>query len=76
MVREATLESQFSVEELETLRDPRENGSSPEDDPYLRYSIRNFIDLLGCAQEKYAAVRQNHLELDLDAPVLSYDQVK
>ena len=76
MVKEATLESQFSPEELEILRDPREHDSSPEDDPYLKYSIRNFIDLLGCAQDRYTAVRQNHLELNPDAPVLSYDQVK
>ena len=76
MVREATLESQFGNEELVALRDPQQNESNPEDDPYLRYSIRNFIDLLGCAQDKYTALRQNHLELNPDAPILSYDQVK
>ena len=76
MVKDATLESQFSPEELAALRDPQENDSTPEDDPYLKFSIRNFIDLLGCARDKYSAVRENYLELHPDAPVLSYDQVK
>ena len=76
MVKDATLETQFNIEELAALRDPQQNGPSPEDDPYLKYSIRNFIDLLGTAQDRYTAVRQNHLELNPDAPILSYDQVK
>ena len=76
MVQEATLESQFSPEELAALWDPQETDSIPEDDPYLKFSIRNFIDLLGCAQDKYSAVHENYLELHPDAPVLSCDQVK
>ena len=76
MVREATLDSQFSVEELAVLHDPQEHDSVPEDDRYLKHSIQNFIDLLGCAQDRYTAVRQNLHELDPDIPMLSYDQVK
>ena len=79
MVNEATLESQFSPEELSVLRKPRANDpkdSNPESDPYLKHSIRNFIDLLGCAQDNYTAVRENLQELDPDIPMLSYDQVK
>jgi len=76
MVREATLVSQFSPEELAVLQDPRPHEFNPADDPYLKYSIQNFIDLLGCAQDRYAAVRENYLELHPGTPVLSYDQVK
>ena len=76
MVRGATLDSQLSPEELAALRNPRPHEFNPADDPYLRYSIRNFIDLLGCAQDRYAAVRDNYLELHSGAPVLSHDQVK
>ena len=76
MVKGATLASQFSPEELAALQDPRPHGFNPTDDPYLKYSIQNFIDLLGCAQDRYAAVRENYLGLHPGAPVLSYDQVK
>ena len=76
MVKEATLEFQFGVEELAALCDPRENTSILEDDPYLKFSIRNFISLFGCAQDRYEDVRQNYLDLHPNAPVLSYDQVK
>ena len=79
MVRAATLKSQFSVEELTTLRDPQEHtetDSSPEGDPYLKFSVRNFIDLLGSSQDTYSRVRQNLQELFPDALILSYDQVK
>jgi len=58
------------------LCDPQEHDSTPEDDRYLKYSIQNFIDLLGCAQDKYTAVRENLRELDPSIPTLSYDQVK
>ena len=76
MVRAATLESQFSPEELAVLRNPQETETNPEDDPYLRCSIRNFVDLLGSSQETYSRVRQNILELFPESPMLSYDQVK
>ena len=76
MVRDATLGSQFTAEELAALRDPQGHSSTPEDDRYLKHSIQNFIDLLGCAQDKYTAVRENLRELDLSIPMLSYDQVK
>jgi len=76
MVRNATLDSQFSPEELDVLRNPWAHESSPEDDPYLKFSIQNFINLLGCAQDRYAAMRENYLGLHPGAPVLLYDQVK
>ena len=76
MVRAATLESQFSVEDLEVFRDPQELEASPEDDPYLKCSVRNFVDLLGCSRDTYTNVRRNLLELFPHAPMLSYDQVK
>ena len=76
MVRAATLESQLSVEELDVLPGPLELDSSPEDDPYLRCFVQNFIDLMGCSQDTYSNVCQNVLELFPNAPVLSYDQVK
>jgi len=63
MVKDATLESQFTAEELATLCDPQGHSSTPEDDRYLKHSIQNFIDLLGCAQDKYTAVRENLREL-------------
>ena len=77
MVRAATLESQSTAEELAALRDPQEHTeSSPEDNPYFRCSVRNFIDLLGSSQDTYARICQNLLELFPDTPMLSYDQVK
>ena len=76
MVRAATLESQFTLEELNALCNPREHESHLEDDPAFKCSIRNFIDLLGCPQDAYSRVRQNILELLPDTPMLSYDQVK
>jgi hypothetical protein len=76
MVRDATLESQFTDEELANLHDPRWHDSTPGDDRYLKHSIQNFIDLLGCAQDKYTAVRENLRELDPTIPTLSYDQVR
>jgi hypothetical protein len=76
MVRAATLESQFTVDELAVLRNPQEHESSPEDDPSLMFAIRNFIDLLGCPQDAYSRVRQNVLEMFPNTSILSYDQVK
>ena len=76
MVRDVTLESQFTAEELATLCDPQGHSSTLEDDCYLKYSIQNFIDLLGYAQDKYMAVCDNLCELDPTILMLSYDQVK
>ena len=76
MVRGATLDSQFSPEELTAFHDPQPHAFNPANDPYLKYSIQNFIDLLGCAQDRYAALRENYLDLHPGAPLLSYDQVK
>ena len=76
MVREVSLESQLSIEELATLRNPWDHNSTPEVDHNLKHSIRNFIDLLGCPQGAYTAVRQNLLERDPGILMLLYDQVK
>ena len=46
MVRKASLESQFDVEELDILQNPQEHGGScPEDDPHLECSIQTFYSL-------------------------------
>ena len=71
LVKAATLGSQFNPKELAALQAPQENDSGPIDDPFLKHSIQNFIDLLGCTQERYADVRRNHLELHPEDPVLS-----
>ena len=76
MVRAVTLESQFSVNKFEVFQDPQELEASPEDNPYLRCSVQNFINLLGCSQDTYANIRLNVLKLFPHAPMLSYDQVK
>ena len=76
MIREATLESQLSPEELAALREPKQRNSAPENDRYLKHSIQNFIDLLGCPEDAYTNVCRNHQELHPEDPVLSYDQVK
>jgi len=39
MVKEATLATQFSPEDLAEFLDPREHASVPSDDPVLRFSL-------------------------------------
>ena len=46
MVREATLETQFSQAELHSFRNPQESHFSPSDDPDLRLSMRLFMSTL------------------------------
>ena len=76
-VRAATLQSQFTVGELAAFQDVQERTeSNPEDDPYLKCSVQNFIDRLGSSQDTYARIHLNLLELFPDTPMLSYDQVK
>ena len=53
MVKEATLESQFSPEELDDLLNPWEHESTPMDDPDLMLSLRAFIGLLDGTQWDY-----------------------
>ena len=77
MVAAATLESQFTDEELDTFRNPRRDAEpNPEDDPSIKCSIKNFIDLLGSSEDRYNSVRENTAELCPNTPLLSYDQVK
>ena len=77
MVAAATLESQFTDEELDTFRNPRRDAEpNPEDDPSIKCSIKNFIDLLGSSEDRYNSVRENTAELCPNTPLLLYDQVK
>ena len=76
MLEEATLESQFSPDELEALRNPQELSSSPSEDPDLLLSISSYITNLNVSQDIY---RKNHLNIQRRSPevkMLSYDQVK
>lgn len=55
-VREATLASQFTPEDLADLLHPREHESTPMDDPDLMLSLRAFVELLGSTQNDYEAM--------------------
>lgn len=78
MVEEATLESQFSATELHALKNPRENHSSPSDDPDLLLSVSFYISSLDHAQSQrgYAEWREIIQERFPESKMLSYDQVK
>ena len=76
MLEEATLESQFSPDELKTFRNPQELSSSPSEDPDLLLSISNYVANLNASQDIY---RKNRLNIQRRSPeikMLSYDQVK
>jgi hypothetical protein len=78
MAKEATLESQFSPAELETLQNPQEQELSPSDDPDLWCSIDFYISSLDHIQSQRAysksrAIVRSHFP---GSNMLSYDQVK
>jgi len=76
MLEEATLESQFSPDELETFQNPQKLSSSPSKDPDLLLSISNYVANLNASQDIY---RKNRLNIQRRSPeikMLSYDQVK
>ena len=75
MVKEVTLASQFSPEELADLLDPQEHDSTPPDDPSLKLSLLNFISFLGSPQGAYEAARENTQQCYPDIELLSYYQV-
>ena len=59
MLEEATLESQFSPDELETFENPQELSFSPSEDPDLLLSISNYIANLNASQDIYRKNRLN-----------------
>ena len=76
MVKDATLETQFSPEELTEFLDPQEHTSTPSDDPDLKYSLRNFITCMDSSQRTYEEVCQNARERCPEIKPLSYYQVQ
>ena len=78
MVKEATLDSQFTPDELRKFRNPQPIQFSPSDDQDLRLSIKFFISSLdhNQSQEAYASNREDILDRYPDSGMLSYDQVK
>ena len=76
MLEEATLESQFSPDELEALRNPQELSSSPSEDPDLLLSISSYITNLNASQDIYRKNRLNIQRRSPEVKMLSYDQVK
>ena len=76
MLEDATLESQLSSEDLDTLRNPQAHSSTPSDDPDLLLSISCFIDLLNSSQEAYEKICDNIRKQDPTIEMLSYDRVR
>ena len=76
MVKEATLATQFSPEDLAEFLNPQEHTSVPSDDPVLRFSLRNFISCMDASQRTYEEVCRNARELIPDLEPLSFYQVQ
>ena len=78
MAKTATLESQFTPEELWTFRNPQEELFSPMDDPDLYLSVEAYVASLNHAQSQrgYATSRSIILKHFPGSEMLSYDQVK
>ena len=78
MARAATLESQFSPEELGAFENPEEVQFSPSDDKDLQLSIEFYISSLDHAQSQrsYAKSRSIIQKRFPESNMLSYDQVK
>ena len=76
LVKEATLASQFSPEELDDLLNPLEHESTPVDDPNLMLSLRAFIGFLGSTQGDYERMRQYNRARDPNIDMLSYYRVE
>ena len=75
-VREATLASQFTPEDLADLLHPREHESTPMDDPDLMLSLRAFVELLGSTQNDYEAMRRIMEARDPNIKMFSYYRVE
>ena len=76
MLETATLDTQFSPDELEAFQNPQEISSSPSDDPDLLLSISNYVANLNASQKIYIQNRLNLLRRFPGTKVLSYDQVE
>ena len=76
MLEEATLESQFSPDELETFKNPQGLSFSPSEDPDLLLSISNYVANLNASQDIYRKNRLNIQRRSPEVKMLSYDQVK
>ena len=75
-VKDATLASQFSPEELTELLEPQEHESTPPDDPNLKLSLLNYISFMGGSQDLYEAARQNTRRCFPDVDILSHYRVE
>lgn len=75
MVNEATLVSQFDVEELAELLQPWNYVSAPPDDPDLKLSLLNYISFIGFPQSAYEAARQNIHQCHPEIELLSHYRV-
>ena len=76
MLKEATLESQFSLDELEAFRNPQEISFSPSEDPDLLLSISNYITNLNASQAVYKSNRLNFQRRSPEVKMLSFEQAK
>ena len=78
LARQATLETQFTAAELESLRNPQPYQTSPSDDKDLRFSIDFYISTLDHSQSQraYAKNRKIVQRRYPESDILSYDQVK
>ena len=78
MVKDATLESQFTPAELHTLKNPLANLSSLLNDKELWLAILFYISSLdhNQSQKGYNQNRDSILECYSDSTLLSYNQAK
>ena len=76
ILKDATLDTQFSPKELEAFRNPQAISSSPSDDPDLLLSISNYVANLNASQDIYIKNRLNTQRRDPNIKMLSYDQVQ
>ena len=74
MVKDATLESHLSLEDINALRNPRAHTSTPSDDPDLLLSISNFINLMTSSQKSYDKIARSIQQRDPKIEMLSYDR--
>lgn len=74
MVKDVTLESHLSLEDINALRNPRAHTSTPSDDPDLLLSISNFINLMTSSQKSYDKIARSIQQRDPKIEMLSYDR--
>lgn len=76
LVKEATLESQFTTEELTELLEPQEHLSPPLDNPSLKLSLLYHMSFMGCSQDMYEVACQNANECFPNIEFLSHYQIE